>query len=389
MNFNYYIPTKILFGRGQLNNLHKEKLPGKKALIVTTNGRSVIDNGYLARTIEELKAANVSYVLYNKITANPDRKEVMEGAALAKQEGCDFILGLGGGSPIDASKSIAIMCTNEGDYWDYMVRGTGKGKAIKEKPLPIVAITTTAGTGTEADPWTVISNEETEEKFGFGIDETFPVLAVVDPELMLSVPKNYTIYQGFDALFHSLEGYLANIATPISDIFALKAISLIAHNLPLAVFDGHDITARENMALANTLSGMVESTSGCISEHALEHVLSGAYKNLPHGAGLIMLSVAYFSKIAEKHCCGERLIEMAKAMGKKNAKTPEDFITALKDLQKACGADKLKMSDYGIEKSRMKEFAIAAKTQNARSFLLDPCELTVKDCQEIYEKSYK
>ncbi len=389
MNFTYYIPTKILFGRGQLSNLHKEKLPGKKALIVTTNGRSVIDNGYLARTEEELTAAGVSYVIYNKITANPDRKEVMEGAALAKKEGCDFVLGLGGGSPIDASKAIAIMATNEGDYWDYMMRGTGKRQKITQKPLPIVAITTTAGTGTEADPWTVISNEETEEKFGFGIDETFPVLAVVDPELMLSVPKNYTIYQGFDALFHSLEGYLANIATPISDIFALKAISLIAKNLPLAVFDGNDMDARENMALANTLSGMVESTSGCISEHALEHVLSGAHKNLPHGAGLIMLSVAYFSKIAEKHSSDERLVEMAKAMGKKDAKTPEDFIEALKDLQKACGADNLKMSDYGIEKSRLKEFAEAAKTQNAVSFLLDPCDLSVKDCLDIYEKSYK
>ena len=136
-------------------------------------------------------------------------------------------------------------------------------------------------------------------------------MAVVDPELMLTVPRDYTVFQGFDALFHSLEGYLANIATPISDIFALKAVSLIAENLPAAVFDGGDIVARENMALANTLSGMVESTSGCISEHALEHILSGVYKNLPHGAGLIMLSVAYFSKIAEKHTSDDRLVELA------------------------------------------------------------------------------
>lgn len=156
---------------------------------------------------------------------------------------------------------------------------------------------------------------------------------------MLTVPRDYTVFQGFDALFHSLEGYLANIATPISDIFALKAVSLIAENLPAAVFDGGDIAARENMALANTLSGMVESTSGCISEHALEHILSGVYKNLPHGAGLIMLSVAYFSKIAEKHTSDDRLVELAKALGNKNAKTPEDFIAALQKLQQAwrCG----------------------------------------------------
>lgn len=389
MNFTYYIPTRILFGRGQLNNLHKEELPGRRALIVTTGGRSVVDNGYLARVEEELKAAGCTYVLFNKITANPDRSEVMAGAALAREEKCDFIVGLGGGSPIDASKSIAIMATNPGDYWDYMQRGSGKKKPVKEKPLPIVAITTTAGTGTEADPWTVISNAETGEKFGFGIDGTFPVLAVVDPELMLTVPPAYTVYQGFDALFHSLEGYLANIATPISDILALKAISLIAENLPAAVFDGKDIVARENMALANTLSGMVESTSACISEHALEHVLSGEYKKLPHGAGLIMLSVAYFEKIAEKHCADERLIAMAKAMGNPKASAPSDFIVALKKLQKACGADKLKMSDYGIDRSRLKEFAATAKNQNAASFRVDPCDLTLKDCIDIYEKSYR
>ena len=389
MNFKYYIPTKILFGRGQLANLHKEKLPGTRALIVTTGGRSVVDNGYLARTEEELKAAGCTFVLFNKITANPDRSEVMDGAALAKAENCDFIVGLGGGSPIDAAKAIAVMATNPGDYWDYMVRGTGGGRPVSVTPLPVVAITTTAGTGTEADPWTVISNAATGEKFGFGIDGTFPVLAVVDPELMLTVPRDYTVFQGFDALFHSLEGYLANIATPISDIFALKAVSLIAENLPAAVFDGGDIVARENMALANTLSGMVESTSGCISEHALEHILSGVYKNLPHGAGLIMLSVAYFSKIAEKHTSDDRLVALAKALGNKNAKTPEDFIAALQKLQQACGADKLKMSNYGIEKERLREFAAAAKTQNALSFRLDPCDLSIADCAEIYERSYR
>lgn len=174
MNFKYYIPTKILFGRGQLANLHKEKLPGTRALIVTTGGRSVVDNGYLARTEEELKAAGCTFVLFNKITANPDRSEVMDGAVLAKAENCDFIVGLGGGSPIDAAKAIAVMATNPGDYWDYMVRGTGGGRPVSVTPLPVVAITTTAGTGTEADPWTVISNAATGENLVSALTAHFP-----------------------------------------------------------------------------------------------------------------------------------------------------------------------------------------------------------------------
>ena len=389
MNFKNYIPTKLLFGRGALNKLHLEQLPGKKALIVTTSGRSVIDNGYLARLQKELDQANCQYVVYNQITNNPTLNEVMNGAKVAKENGCDFVLGLGGGSPIDASKSIAIMATNDGNYWDYMTRGTGKRKPVAIKPLPIVAVTTTAGTGTEIDPWTVISNEETKEKFGYGIEWTFPVLAIVDPELMLSVPEKYTIYQGFDALFHSLEGYLAKISTPISDLYALKAIELIGKYLPQAVKNGNDIEARENMALANTLSGMVESTSGCISEHAIEHVLSGEYKNLPHGAGLIMVSIAYFSKIAEKGCSDSRLVDMAKALGYKNASTSKDFIEALSNLQKQCNIDNLKMSDFGVDKNRLKEFAKLAKEQSPGSFALDPCDLTIEDVENIFISSYK
>ena len=389
MNFKNYIPTKVIFGRGCLNKLHEENLPGKKALIVTTSGRSVIDNGYLARLQKELDISGCQYVVYNKITNNPTLNEVTNGAKIAQDEGCDFVIGLGGGSPIDASKSIAIMASNEGNYWDYMVKGTGKRKSVTQKPLPIVAITTTAGTGTETDPWTVISNEETKEKFGYGIEGTFPVLAIVDPELMLTVPRNYTIYQGFDALFHSLEGYLANIATPISDLYALKAIELICKYLPLDVENGNDIDARENVALANTLSGMVESTSCCISEHAIEHVLSGEYKNLPHGAGLIMISVAYFTKIAQKGLSDNRLINMAKALGYTNANNPMDFIEALKNLQIKCGADNLKMSDYGIDKNRIKEFASLAKIQSPGSFALDPCDLTVNDVEDILVTSYK
>ena len=203
MNFKYYIPTKILFGRGALNKLHTEKLPGKKALIVITSGRSVIDNGYLDRVENELTKAGCEFVVYNKITNNPTLNEVMEGAKVAKENNCDFILGLGGGSPIDAAKSIAIMATNSGNYWDYMLKGSGKCSKVTVKPLPIVAITTTAGTGTEADPWTVISNEETKEKFGYGIEGTFPTLSIVDPELMLSVPKNYTTRC---ALYHTRQG---------------------------------------------------------------------------------------------------------------------------------------------------------------------------------------
>src|SRR5659263_10561 len=297
MSFNYYIPTRLLFGKGKLEELYVQKLPGKKALIVISAGQSVIKYGYLARLETQLEKAGVDYCIFDKILPNPIKVHVTEGAEMARKNGCDFVIGLGGGSSIDSAKAIAIMAVNDGDYWDYIVGGTDKGKPVKVSPLPIVAITTTAGTGTEADPWTVITNGD--EKIGYGLDSTFPVLSVIDPELMISVPADLTAYQGFDALFHSTEGFLHVMANEMSDMYAIKAISLIGKSLAEAVRDGTDEAARGDVALANTLAGMVESTSGCISEHSIEHALSALHSNLPHGAGLIMISRAFFTFIAQ------------------------------------------------------------------------------------------
>ena len=392
MNFNYFIPTKILFGPGKLNELAGEKLPGKKALIVITSGNSVKKYGYLNRLETILKDKGIEYTIFDKILPNPIKTHVMDGAALAKKENCDFVIGLGGGSSIDSAKAIAVMAKNPGDYWDYIFGGSGKGMPLQNGALPIVAITTTAGTGTEADPWTVITKEDTNEKIGFGTDCTFPILSVVDPELMLTVPKNLTAYQGFDALFHAAEGYIANIATPISDVYALKSIESIAKYLPVCVEDGNNIDARTQVALANTLSGLVESTSSCTSEHSMEHALSAKHTKLPHGAGLIMLSESYFTFFASK--VPERFEAMAKAMGVDVNSLPKEersmsFVKALIELQEKCGVSDLKMSSYGIEKEEMSAFAENARRTMGGLFELDPYTLSLEETIEIMKNAYK
>ncbi len=387
MSFNYYIPTRVLFGRGKLEELHTQKLPGKKCLIVTTAGQSVVKHGYLARLEEQLKKANVDYVLFNKILPNPIKEHVMEGAALAKKEACDFIVGLGGGSSIDSSKSIAIMATNDGDYWDYICGGSGKGQPVANDPLPIVAITTTAGTGTEADPWTVVTNGQ--EKIGFGYDKTFPVLSIVDSSLMDTVPEKLTAYQGFDALFHSTEGYISTVANEMSDLYALKAIELVGGYLKTAVKDGKNAEARDKVALANTLSGMVESTASCTSEHSMEHALSAYHHNLEHGAGLIIVSRAYYTFIAKSNICNDRMVNMAKALGKADAKEAMDFVVALEDLQKACGVDNLKLSDYGVKEDELKDIAQNSMDTMGGLFEVDPHKFTVDEVYEVLKNSYK
>ena len=389
MAFTHYVPTRILFGRGQIKNLHEQKLPGEKALIVISCGKSTRKYGYLDTVISELQQAGVEHAVFDQIQPNPTKTNVMDGAACAKTNGCDFVVGLGGGSCLDASKSIAIMATNEGDYWDYIHGGSGKGMPVQNAPLPMVAITTTAGTGTEADPWTVVTHEEAQEKIGFGMDSTFPVLAVVDPEMMTTVPPAFTAYQGFDALFHSVEGYVSQGANLMSDMYALTAIENIAGNLAQVVKDGSDINAREKVALGNTLSGFVESIGAVTSQHSLEHALSALKPDLPHGAGLIMISKAYFSYFAASGACDDRMVAMAKAMGKTDATQAMDFIDALVELQEACGVADLKLSDYGFKKEDMAHCAKEARITMGALFACDPVPLTDEDSTAILEASYR
>ena len=388
MPYEFYLPTKLLYGAGCLSALGGCALPGRKALLVTSAGQSAKRHGYLGRVEEQLTQAGVRAVLYDQITSNPTKAEVMAGAALCRKEGCDFVLGLGGGSSIDAAKAISVMARNPGDYWDYVSGGTGKGKAVPNAPLPVVAVTTTAGTGTEADPWTVTTNEETQEKIGFGYEKTFPVLSVVDPELMVSVPPRLTAYQGFDALFHSTEGYLNRTASPISDLMALEAIRLIGKSLPRAVRDGADLEARGDVALANTLSGMVETLSGCISEHSIAHAMSAYHPKLPHGAALIAISKAYYQKLIRLGACRERMAAMARALGKSDAERPEDFLTALDALQKECSVDGLALSSFGMSPE-----AFPALTRNAREtmgglFEVDPVAVSDGDVLEILSDAF-
>lgn len=390
MSISFHVPTNLVFGQGAVKKLHKQRLPGKKALIVISSGKSTRANGYLDTVQDQLTQAGVEYAVFDKILANPVLDNVMDGAACARENGCDFVLGLGGGSSIDAAKAIAMMAPNEGNYWDYVYGGTGGGQRIKNKPLPIVAIPTTAGTGTELDAWTIITNEATSEKMSGGNKNTFPVLAIVDPELMLSVPPKFTAYQGFDALFHSTESYINKTDNIMRDMLALKAIECVGQNLATACADGQNIQAREKVAFGSSLSGMVMSVDNLCSEHSLEHPLSAYHHEIAHGAGLIMISRAYYTYFVE-HCpeLHDRFIDMAKAMGKTDAKEPMDFVAALVDLQKACGVEDLKMSDYGITPEEFPKFVANARSTMGILFKMDRLTLTDEDLVEIYTASYR
>lgn len=389
MDFTFFTPTKLLFGRGKLNELASQKLPGKKALLLISGGKSVRVNGALDRVTAQLGQAGADYVVCANVHENPSKEVVMEAAACARANGCDFVLALGGGAVLDSAVAVAAMATNPGDLWDYVAGGTGKAQPLRHPGLPIVTIATTSGTGSEINCWGVISNHETHEKIGFGSPALNPVLAIVDPELMRTVPAEYTAYQGFDALFHNTEVMISRFVNVLSEPIALSAIELIARYLPRAVKDGNDLEAREAVAYGSTIAGLTMQLTSTTAEHSMEHAMSAYHYNLPHGAGLIMISNAFYRFFVKKHACDAQFVKMARAMGMKEASRPEDFLTALAGLQKACGVDSLKMSDYGICREECDTLARNARETMGGLFEANPCEMTHADCVAIFEEAYR
>lgn len=398
-SYTFFAQTRVLFGAGKLAELGDALLPGRRALVVTTGGKSVKANGYLDRTLAELDRAGVSHVLFDRIEPNPLRKTVNDGGWLAHTEGCDFVLALGGGSVMDGCKGICAVAANpvvaaDGtesarDIWDYVMGGTARGMHVQNDPLPLVCVTTTAGTGSEVDAGAVISCEENDEKLRLGDPRLMPVLAVVDPELMLTVPARLTAFQGFDALFHSVECFIANNHNPMGDMICREGIRNAAAALPTCVNEGSDIDARTELAFANTLGGYAMVCSGCCGCHGTEHAMSAHHHDLPHGAGLIMIARAYHQHMIDVHACDERYIEMARLMGNALASEPADFIAELERLMAACHVDDLKMSDWGITEDELDAMATNGLSTNAALYAHDPSPLSHDDILAILRASYR
>lgn len=347
-NFRFFIPTELFYGAGSLEKLATEPLPGKRALVVT-GGNSIKRLGILERVLSILQSCSVETVLYDGVTPNPVKEIVAEAAQLARNENCDFVVGLGGGSSIDAAKAIAMMAANSGDIWDYIQVGSGGKKPFSKPGLPLIAIPTTAGTGTEGNPTAVITNADTGEKVGMSC--AFPVKSFVDPELTLNISPSYTAFQGFDALFHSLEAFISVRATPVSDVWALESMRLIFAHLATAVNDGMNLEARDAVSRASMMAGMVICISSCTSAHLIEHSLSGIVQTLPHGEGLILISAA-FHGLGAQHI-PDRYALIADALGfTKPGQTilekARSFLTVLEDLKAACGVSERRLSDHGF-----------------------------------------
>ncbi|MEA4925416.1 MAG: iron-containing alcohol dehydrogenase [Syntrophomonadaceae bacterium] len=336
LDLEHFMPTHLHFGRGKTNKIGELCIPiGRKALIVTGKN-STKATGLLERTINILQKSGIESVVFDRVPENPLTTTVEEGVALFQIEKCDFVIGLGGGSPIDTAKGIAFMAVNPGNISDYIFGRPGNGAA------PVIAIPTTAGTGSEADSLAVFTNPETCDKKSLKSPYIYPRYAIIDPELMTTLPPHLIAATGFDALCHAIEAFIAQGSTPLSDLLALQAIKTISLHLPRVFQNPNDLEAWDEVAFGSTLGGMVIDRAGVVLVHGLEHPLSGLY-NIRHGEGLAALMPAClaFSLPEAQH----KLSLVTQAMGEET-----DVVAAINKLRKQIGLD-FTLSQLGVKAS--------------------------------------
>ncbi|KOO15653.1 alcohol dehydrogenase [Vibrio xuii] len=307
MTSAFFIPTVNLMGAGCLKDATDsiQSQGFKKGLIVTDKILSQI--GMVKQVQDLLSERDVETVVFDGTQPNPTISNVNDGLTLLTDNDCDFVISLGGGSPHDCAKGIALVASNGGKIADY------EGVDQSAKPmLPLIAINTTAGTASEMTRFCIITDEDRHIKMAIVDKHTTPLISVNDPELMLAKPASLTAATGMDALTHAVEAYVSIAATPITDAVAIKAIELIQAHLRAAVENGDDIEAREQMAYAQFMAGMAFNNASLGYVHAMAHQLGGFY-DLPHGVcnAILLPHVQRYNA----QVCPERLRDVAKAMG--------------------------------------------------------------------------
>lgn len=377
--YGFYIPTVTLMGIGAHKQLGDQikTLGAKKPFLVTDKG--ITGAGLTQQIVDLIKEeTGAETVVFDETVPNPTDKNVEEGLAAYKANGCDMIITLGGGSPHDCGKGIGIVSTNGGTIHDY----EGVDKSTRAMP-PFIAINTTAGTGSEMTRFCIITDTKRKVKMAIVDWRVTPAIAINDPLLMVGMPSFLTAATGMDALTHAVEAYVSTIATPVTDACALKAIELVAEYLRPAVANGEDIEARDKMAYAEYLAGMAFNNASLGHVHAMAHQLGGFY-NLPHGVcnAILLPHVSRYNLIARL----DRFVDIAVAMGENveglsTRAAAEKALTAIQSLSKDIGIPE-NLTGLGVKKEDLP--IMAENAQKDACGLTNPRRPSLEDVIEIY-----
>ncbi|WP_294377007.1 iron-containing alcohol dehydrogenase [uncultured Clostridium sp.] len=375
MKFNYNLPVNLIFGRGRIVEIGNETLKyGKKAIIVTGRN-STKKSGLLDKTVNLLNDAGIESVIFDKVEQNPLTTTAYEGAELAKKEKCEVVIGLGGGSIMDAAKSIAFIAVNDGDVSDYIF-----GKKSSDKALPIILVPTTCGTGSEGNGFAVLTNPDNNDKKSLRCNAIVAKASIIDPELMTTMPKHILASVGFDALCHNMEAYISKNAQPLTTMMALQGIELIGQNLVKAYEDSTNMDAFEKITWASTLGGMVINTAGVTAPHGMEHPASGL-RNIVHGKGLAALTPVIYEESIDAD--PEKFAVISKLLGGTDEK---DCVKVVRKLLKDIDLETT-LGKQGIKEEDIDWMAENCLKVSAVSMKIHPKEFSLEDIKRIYRKA--
>ncbi len=381
--FSFTGAKKIIFGNGSLFTLadHVKEHHAENPLVVIDKNLAKTD--LLEKVANVLIPAGIKFTVYDKVEAEPPIELADEGAKLAIKNKCDLVIGIGGGSAMDTAKAIAAIATNKGAATDYL--GLNK---VPKAGLPKIMIPTTAGTGSEVTFTAVFLRKNLKKKEGMNSPYLYPELALLDPELTLSLPPVPTAHTGLDALCHAIESYTSVNASPMSEMFSLEAIALIAENLRACVHDGKNIVARERMLLGSLYAGIGLANAGVTAVHSLSYPLGGKY-GVGHGLANTMLlpAVMAFNIPAAL----EKFTDIAEAMGENVEGLPAReaaylALEAVESLIEDCGVHDT-ISRFGVKEKDFSALADVAVTV-ARPLENNPRKITKDDMIAIYAQAY-
>ncbi len=382
MQFEFSTAGKIVFGQGSINfaiSLIKET--SKNIFLIIGKNKSRINC-----LIDELNRSGINTTIF-QISSEPTIEQIESAVALVKESGADLIVGIGGGSVIDAGKSISAMATNPGKIIDYL-EVIGGAKPLQFQPLFYIAIPTTAGTGAEVTRNAVITSKNDGVKASLRHQFLLPRVAIVDPNLTLTLPPQVTAETGLDALTQLIEAFISVRANPITDAFCLEGLKRAGRSLIMA-YEG-DVSAREDMAMASLLSGLALANSGLGAVHGFAAPIGGLF-NVSHGAvcaalisASLIVNISALNLKEKEHPALNKLKVVAQLLTRKDDAEPED---AIEWLWKACALMKIRsLKDLGIGKEDFP--TLVEKAQNSSSMKGNPIKLTVDELYELLELAY-
>lgn len=376
-DFNYNLPVNLRFGRGKINELGTLTAQyGKKALIVTGRN-STKKSGLLDRSVKLLSAAGVDSAVFDRVDQNPTDTTMYEAVQTLKDNGCDVVVALGGGSIIDCAKATAFMALNDGDVFDYIF-----GVRTGEEALPLIAVPTTCGTGTEGNGFAVLTNTKNNDKKSLRTNLIVPKVSVIDPDLMKTMPKHILAQVSFDALCHNMEAFLSANAQPLTDMMSRQAIELIGKYLPMVYRDYSCDEGWNAITWASTLGGMVINAAGVAAPHALEHPASGL-RDIVHGRGLSALTPVIYDKALQTGASPERFAEISRLLG---GKDETDCVQTIQKLIESVGLSTT-LSAEGVKEEDIDWMAENSYKIMGGAIQSFPVVFSVEDIKDIYRKA--